>query len=131
VIRRTTALAVLVLAAVLCAQAAAAKPKPALQHRHELSALFTLDRGWRPVSDYDLRQYNIHFHRILSSCKIGAEHLTNSVIALAYKAADQGQRVVTNLMMMKAITRRITWIGKASCGKTFNVAEGYMEAGGP
>ena len=127
--RRTAALAVLVLSGVLCAEAATATPR--LQHRHELSALFTLDRGWRPVSDYDLQQYNLHFHRILSSCKIGATHLTNSVIQLAYKAGDQGQRIVTNLMMMKAITRRITWTGKASCGKTFNVAEGYMEAGGP
>jgi hypothetical protein len=127
--RRTAALAVLVMTGALCAQAAAAPSK--LEHRHELSALFTLDRGWRPVSDFDLRQYDLHFHKILASCKIGAEHLTNSVIFLAYKAGDQGQRVVTNLMMMKAITRRITWKGKASCGKTFNVAEGYMENGGP
>ena len=128
-IRHAAALAVLVMTGALCAQAAAATPK--LQHRHEISALFTLDRGWRPVSDYDLKQYDLHFHRILGSCKIGAEHLTNTVIFLAYKAGDQGQRIVTNLMMMKAITRRITWTGKASCAKTFNVAEGHMESGGP
>jgi len=110
--------------------------QPESEHPHGLSesqfdALFTIDRGWRPVSDYDLRQYNLHFHKILASCKISSEHLTNTVIALAYKAGDQGQRIVTNLMMMKAITHRITWTGKASCAKTFNVAEGYMEAGGP
>ena len=51
--RRTAALAVLVLSGALCAQAVTATPR--LQHRHELSALFTLDRGWRPVSDYDLQ----------------------------------------------------------------------------
>jgi hypothetical protein len=129
VIRRTAALALLAMAGAVCAQAA--PPKPVMQHRHELTALFTLDRGWRPVSDYDLKQYNLHFHKILASCHISSEQLTKTVIALAYKASDQGQRIVTNLMMMKAITRRITWTGKASCGKTFNVAEGYMENGGP
>src|SRR5262245_46936955 len=91
VIRRTAALAILVMVGAVCA-AQAAPPKPAMQHRHELSALFTLDRGWRPVSDYDLRQYNLHFHKILASCKISSEYLTNTVIALAYKAGDQGQR---------------------------------------
>ena len=33
--------------------------------------------------------------------------------------------------MMKAVTRRITWNGRASCGTTFDLAEGHMEAGGP
>src|SRR5262245_44216267 len=112
-----------------CAEGASAKP---LQHRHELSALFTLDKGWRPVSDYDLAPYNVHFHKILGSCRISAEALTNTVIWLAYKASDLGHRYVTNLMMMKAITRRITWPGQAaSCRRTFDLAEGHMEAGGP
>ena len=128
-IRGAAALAVLIVLGAFSAQAGTAKD--VISHRHELNALFTLDRGWRPVSDYDLKAYNIHFHKILSSCRINAENLTNTVIWLAYKASDLGQRHVSNLMMMKAITRRITWTRPAACGKTFDNAEGHMEAGGP
>jgi hypothetical protein len=32
-------------------------------------------------------------------------------------------------MLMRNITRRITWTGKARCEKTFHVAEAYAEAG--
>jgi hypothetical protein len=112
----------------LCAATASAKP---LQHRHELSALFYLDKGWRPVSDYDLGPYDVTLHRILGACKIGAEQLTNTTIHLADKAGYQGGRRVTNLMMLKAIARRITWTRPTSCVHTFNIAEGYMENGGP
>jgi len=129
VLRTTAALAVLVAAGALCAQAVAAKPK--IAHRHELSALFTLDKGWRPVSDWDLAPYSNHFHKILGSCRINAESLTNTVLWLSDKASDLGHRIVTNLMMLKAITRRITWTGRMPCQQTFDNAEGHMEAGGP
>jgi hypothetical protein len=87
--------------------------------------------GWRPRSDADLAVYNREFNRIMRSCRISAELLTNNMLFLADKASDLGQRDVTALMMMKAVTRRITWSGKANCARTFHVAEGYMEAGGP
>ena len=52
-----------------------------------------------------------------------------NVIYLADKASVLGARRVTNLMLMRAITRRITWTGRARCAKTFNVAEAYAETG--
>ena len=129
-IRATAAVAaVTILGCALLASSASANR--AMAHRNEITALFTIDHGWRPVSDYDLRTYNREFHRILGSCKINAENLTNTMLFLAYKASDQGQRYVTSLMMMKAVTRRITWNGQASCRHTFDLAEGHMEAGGP
>lgn len=71
-----------------------------MAHRHEVTALYVIDHGWRPASDFDLAAYNREFHRILGACKINSENLTNTMIFLAYKASDQGQRYVTNLMMI-------------------------------
>ena len=121
------------LAALLCGlgAAVASAGQGTIQHRHELSALFFLDKGWQPVSDYDLGPYDRAFHRILGACKISPTHLTNTAIHLADKASYQGARVVTNLMLLKAVARRITWTKPTSCARTFSLAEGHLEAGDP
>jgi hypothetical protein len=112
-----------------CAAATAAK-KPDLAYRREVTALWSIDYwGWRPRGDYDIVPYHKEFVRILASCNINRHDLTMNVIYLADKATDLGNRRVTNLMLMRNITRRITWTGKARCEKTFHVAEAYAEAG--
>src|SRR5262249_7854828 len=109
----------------------AASAEPKVAHRHELAALFFLDKGWRPVSDYDLAPYDRAFHRVLGACRISPTQLTDTTIHLAEKATYLGARVVTNLMLLKAIARRITWTKPVSCTHTFNLAEGHLEAGDP
>ena len=119
--------------AVLCAlDAESASARPAIPHHHEVNALYVIDHSGRnPASDADLVAYSTEFSTILRSCRINVEDLTNSMLWLADKASDQGQRHVSSLMMMKAITRRITWTKPTSCRSTFDLAEGHMEAGGP
>jgi len=130
VVRGTTAFAIL---ALLCAlSAASAAAKPAFPHRHQVNALYVIDHeGRNPASDAELVAYAREFHTILRSCRITAGDLTNLMLFLAYKAGDQGQRRISSLMMMKAVTRRITWTRRAPCWGTFDNAEGHMEAGGP
>ncbi|HEY4348686.1 MAG TPA: hypothetical protein VGM80_13945 [Gaiellaceae bacterium] len=102
-------------------------------YRPEVSALYVIDhQGIRPPDDIPLVSYSKEFQRIIGSCRVSREFLTNTMIELADKASELGARNVTSLMMMKAITRRITWAGRRSlCLDTFDNAEGHMETGGP
>ena len=128
--RTTAALAALVIACAAGVETAVAKEE--ISYRREITALYVIDHwGWKPRNDAELAVYNREFNKIMRSCRIGSTLLTNNMLFLADKASDLGQRDVTALMMMKAVTRRITWSGKANCARTFHVAEGYMEAGGP
>ena len=120
------------LAAFCAAGAHAAPAKKAMPHHHELNALYVIDhRGANPSSDAVLADYSAAFHRILRSCQINAEVLTNSMLWVAYKASDQGQRRVSSLMAMQAVARRITWTHRAACWRIFDTAEGHLEAGDP
>jgi hypothetical protein len=130
-VRGTATFAAFAVLCALCVESAFAKKAPNPHHR-EITAMWVIDHFGEKVPDASyLVPYSVHFHKILRSCKISAENLTNTMLFLAYKASDQGQRFVTSLMMMKAVTRRITWTKPASCKRVFDVAEGYMEAGGP
>jgi hypothetical protein len=101
---------------------------------HQLDALYVIDHnGGNPSSDAALTPYEQPFQRVLAGCRIDADGLTNETIALAEKASDVGGRVVTNLGMLRAIARRITWplSEPHGCGYIYNVAEAHMETGGP
>jgi hypothetical protein len=104
-----------------------------IANRHEVSALYVIDhQGLNPRDDTVILPYSKAFQKILASCTIGAEDLTNAMIELAAKASELGARHVSSLMMMNAVTRRITWAKqRIACWSTFDDAEGHMENGGP
>jgi hypothetical protein len=132
VVTRGTTAAFAIFTALCALSAESATAKPAIPHHHQVSALYVIDhRGRNPASDADLLAYSREFHTILRSCKINVDDLTNSMLWLSFKASEQGDWYVSSLMMMKAVTRRITWTTPTSCRGTFDLAEGHMEAGGP
>lgn len=102
-------------------------------NRHEVSALYVIDhQGAPPEDDVALLSYSSEFQKILGACNVSAEDLTNLMIQLADKASELGARHVSSLMMMQAVTRRITWTKpRIVCSNTFDLAEGHMETGGP
>jgi hypothetical protein len=122
------------LVASLCAllpQAALASPMP---DHHQMVALYVIDHnGEMPASDALLLAYSQPFQKILASCRIGVDDLTNRVLALADQAGWNGGRTVTSLQMLDAIARRITWplSSPHGCGYVYNLAEAHMETGGP
>jgi hypothetical protein len=100
----------------------------------QLDALYVIDHnGGNPASDAALGPYALAFGKVLVGCKTDADDLTNRTIDLAEKASDLGGRNVTNLEMLRAIARRITWPSGTphGCGYVYNLAEAHMEAGGP
>jgi hypothetical protein len=101
---------------------------------HQLDALYVIDHnGGNPEPGSALTPYAQSFEKVLAGCRTNPDDLTNETIALAEKASDVGGRMVTNLAMLRAIARRITWpLGVLhGCGYIYNLAEAHMEAGGP
>jgi len=129
------AFAVFALLGAACAATAAGavSTQPAIMpHLYEVNALYVIDHSGRnPRNNVPLKAYSREFEQILQSCKVKVEDLTNLMIMLADKASELGARHVSSLMMMQAITRRISWTSRKVCWQTFDNAEGHMEAGGP
>ncbi len=101
---------------------------------HQLDALYVIDHnGGNPKADSALAPYARAFQKVLAGCRTNPDDLTNETIALAEKSSDVGGRLVTNLAMLRAIARRITWPLSVphGCGYIYNLAEAHMEAGGP
>ena len=101
---------------------------------HQLDALYVIDHnGGNPKADSALDPYARSFQKVLAACRTNPDDLTNETIALAEKASDVGGRLVTNLAMLRAIARRITWPLSVphGCGYIYDLAEAHMEAGGP
>ena len=129
--RRRAALVLLAVCALSVGCGAAAAKLP---HYHQVDALYVIDHaGANPRTDTALVPYSRAFEKVLASCRTNANDLTNVAIALAEKASDLGGRTVTNLEMLQAIARRISWPESSphGCGFIDDLAEAHMEAGGP
>ena len=131
-------LAVVALFAAVCAvatsYAGAAGPTPRpMPNHHQMEALFVIDHNGRsPRSDAELRPYSEPFEKIVASCKISVDTLTNVTIFLSDMASQVGARNVTSLQMLRSIARRITWQApRQYCWNIYDLAEGHLEAGDP
>jgi hypothetical protein len=119
---------------VACGSAAAADATSGAPTHDQLTALYVIDHsGGQPSSGSALAPYVQPFEKILASCRIGSDDLTNLALNLAEKSSYVGGRNVTSLQMLRAIARRITWpsTDRQGCGYIYNLAEAHMETGGP
>jgi hypothetical protein len=119
---------------VACGSAAAADLMSGAPTHDQLMALYVIDHnGGQPQSGAALSPYVQPFEKILASCRIGSDDLTNLALNLAEKSSYVGGRNVTSLQMLQAIARRITWpsTDRQGCGYIYNLAEAHMETGGP
>ncbi len=101
-----------------------------MPNHHQMVALYVIDHyGKTPPSEAVLVPYSRPFQKILASCRIGVDDLTNLMTQLSYKAGEVGARYVTNLQMLTSVARRITWTKPRACGSIYNRAEAYLEDG--
>jgi len=103
---------------------------PQMPDQEQMNALYVIDHnGKNPVDPTELLAYSRPFQKILGSCRVSVDALTNRMIYLADKASEVGARNVTSLDMLESVARRITWTTEKSCGYVMNLAEGNLEAG--
>ena len=114
--------------ALFAASPAAAGPQMA--HKQQMQALYVIDHnGKNPVAPTELLAYARPFQKILVSCNMSVDVLTNRMIYLAEKASEVGARNITNLDMLESVARRITWSRPQNCSYVINLPEGHLEAG--
>jgi hypothetical protein len=99
--------------------------------RRQVTAMYVNDHnGRQPKDDVDLLPYSQAFGKIVASCNDSAENLPGMLVDMSDQATELGTRNVTAMMMMAAISKRITWRGHRDCTQTYNQAEGHVEGGG-
>src|SRR4029077_18814756 len=117
---KTAVFAVLVALTALGAESASAEA--IIANRHEVSALYAVDHhGIGPASDAALLPYARQFEKILASCQISSQNLANDTVWMAGQASLPGATRVSSLMLMQAITRKITWTNRRECWDTFDL----------
>jgi hypothetical protein len=101
-----------------------------MPHRDQLTTLYAADHhGTRPKSDAELAPYSTQFQRVLMSCTINSPDLANAMLYMAGHASKQfGASPVTNLGMITAISRTITWTAPKDCWDMFNKVEAKLAA---
>jgi hypothetical protein len=125
--RRPRAVGIFLLLGTIAAASAVAASLP---HRVQLNALYKADHeGTLPHSDADLAPYSAQFQRILGRCTITSSDLANATLYMAGHVSKQpGAAPVSNLAMMTAINRHITWAARKSCWDLFNSIQANMAA---
>jgi hypothetical protein len=90
----------------------------------QLATLYRADHGTLPRSDAELAPYSAQFQRILGRCTINSTDLVNATLYMAGHVSKQpGVSHLSNLAMMTAINRHITWSSPKECWDTFNAVQ--------
>jgi hypothetical protein len=104
-----------VLALLVAGPAAAVIP-----HQPDVTRLYSRDHGGQaPRSEAQLAPYSKAYEKLLGSCKLEPADLTGATTSMAGQVTAAGGRPFSNLEMLRAFTRNVTWTVPRDCWKTF------------